>query len=101
MTGKIKAVLSLAAASLVGTLAYRDAQAADDIEVLGAVQGLSGTCPNLRFSVGGQPVSTDDGTDFDDGECSDLKNGTHVEVEGEHGTDGVLLADDVDLDPGG
>ncbi len=97
----MKAVLSLAAASLVGTLAYRDAQAADDIEVLGAVQGLSGTCPNLRFQVGGQPVSTDDGTDFDDGKCTDLKNGTHVEVEGEKGTDGVLLADDVDLDPGG
>lgn len=94
-------MLSLAAVSLVGTLAFREARADEDIEVRGTVVGLSGQCPTLRFQVGGQKVATDESTDFDDGACTDVKNGVEVEVDGEQGTDAVLLADDVDLKPDG
>lgn len=99
MRGRTKAVLSFAAVSLVGTLSFREARADDDMEVLGAVEGLSGSCPNLQFRVGTQKVSTDARTEFDDGACADLQNGARVEVEGLQGKGGVLVADEVDLRP--
>jgi hypothetical protein len=91
--------MSLAAACVVGTLAYPDARADEDMPVVtGSVEELSGSCPNLRFRVGGQVVATDGGTDFDDGDCIDMKDGSRVEVEGHVRDDGVLLATDIDLD---
>ena len=67
-------------------------------EVSGSIEGLSGDCPNLRFRIGSQVVSTDARTEYDDGACADVKDGGRVEVEGRLGDDGVLLAREVDLD---
>jgi hypothetical protein len=99
MRGHTKVAVSLAAACAIGTLAHSNARADEDMPaVVGAVEELSGECPNLRFRVAGQVVATNGGTDFDDGDCVDMKNGSQVEVEGRVGDDGVLLATDVDLD---
>lgn len=73
------------------------ATAADaPMEVTGTVSELSGTCPELKFSIGDQKVSTDAATRFDDGTCDDVANGKRVEVEGVE-RDGILYARDVEL----
>jgi hypothetical protein len=98
MRGHTKAAMSLAAACAVGLLAYPNAQAHEDMPVVsGSVEALSGDCPKLRFRVGGQVVTTDARTEFDDGDCSDVKEGVRVEVEGPMDEAGVLLAHEVDL----
>jgi hypothetical protein len=99
MRGHTKVAVSLAAACAMGTLGYSSARADEDMPALvGSVEELSGDCPNLRFRVAGQVVATNGGTDFDDGDCVDVKDGSRVEVEGHVGDDGVLVATDVDLD---
>lgn len=90
--------LSFGAACSLGTLSYSEAQADEgEIEVSGSVEGLSGSCPNLRFRVGTLAVTTDVRTEFDDGSCADVKNGGRVEVEGRQAPDGGILAAEVDL----
>ncbi len=66
-------------------------------EVTGNVETLSGSCPGLNFVIGGIRITTDPKTDFDDGTCEELKNGTRVEVEGTLREDGTLVASEVDL----
>jgi hypothetical protein len=56
-----------------------------------------GVCPILAFSVDGRDVFTLPGTDFNKGECSDLKNGTEVDVTGVLMSDGLVRADKVTL----
>jgi hypothetical protein len=98
MTTHTKVTMSLAACAVL-MFAYPGALAHEGMtEVSGEVAGVSGNCPNLRFKVGEQSVATDANTDFDDGDCADVKNGGQVEVEGHVGTDGMLLAKEVDLD---
>ncbi len=68
-----------------------------EMELAGPVTNMSGTCPDLQFSIATQQVRTDINTEFDDGACDGIVNGLGVEVEGTVNSDGVLLATEVDL----
>ncbi len=78
---------------LAGSASAQPAKA----EVTGNVENLTGSCPSLSFVIGGLKISTDPKTDFDDGTCQELKNGTRAEVEGTLREDGTLVAHEVDL----
>jgi uncharacterized protein DUF5666 len=67
-----------------------------DIKLDGTVSGLSGSCPALRFTVLGIPVTTDNKTDFRRGNCNEVRNGTDVSVEGVWQS-GAILAKRVEL----
>lgn len=69
-----------------------------EMELTGPVTNLSGTCPELQFTIANQQVTTHSQTEFDDGTCEDIVNGLGVEVEGTVGSDGVLVASEVDLE---
>ena len=62
-----------------------------DAEAEGQISGLSGTCPNLTFSIGSRAVQTTGSTQFKGVTCGALANGTEVEVKGTL-TGGVLAA---------
>jgi hypothetical protein len=68
------------------------------IEVKGVVSSVSGSCPTLRFSVGGTTIATDGATRFEDGTCGAIQNGVRVEAKGTLQPDGSLLAHKVDID---
>lgn len=94
----------LATVSSLGlTVAGQEAQARDrdnkhdDMEITGPVEGLTGTCPNLRFKVKGKTVTTTSRAEFDDGTCANVRNGQRIELEGRL-ENGALVADEVDLD---
>lgn len=70
----------------------------DEAEVKGAASGLSGTCPNLTFTVQGTKVTTTANTKFDGIACTRVQNGTIVEVEGQRQADGTIAAAKVELD---
>ncbi|MDI3288694.1 DUF5666 domain-containing protein [Polyangium sp. 15x6] len=92
----------LAAASLVCLVSAggRRARAQDNhVEITGSVANVSGTCPNLVFTVANLRVATHAGTRFDDGTCADVKAGRRVEVEGTVQPDGALRAREVDQRP--
>jgi hypothetical protein len=83
----------------VATAVYRIAQArAEEIRFEGAISGISGSCPNLRFTVAGRIVTTDGETDFDDGSCSGARNGDDVQVRGFRQPDGTVRARRVEFD---
>jgi len=63
----------------------------DEFRVEGAMSALSGTCPSIKFTVAGNPVSTSATTRFDDG-CTGLKNGDSIEVRGSKQTNGTVAA---------
>ena len=67
----------------------------------GPAAGVSGTCgvpgPMLSFRVHGMPVTVDANTVFKKGACSDIKNGTDVEVKG-FLMSGVVVAKEVEVD---
>ena len=68
----------------------------NEVELKGMVQGKSGTCPNLTFTVNGTAVMTNGLTQFKDGPCSAIANGTQVEVEGTL-QNGTLVAREVEI----
>jgi hypothetical protein len=68
------------------------------IEVSGPIENLTGGCPTLSFTVGGQRVATNAATRFDETFCQDLRQGTFVEAEGWQQLDGSLLATEVEVD---
>ena len=69
----------------------------DTVKVSGDVSGLSGTCPNLRFTVRGSTVITSSSTEIRRGPCSDIAPGREVEVEGTRMGDGTIAAQKVEL----
>ncbi|MBZ5710027.1 DUF5666 domain-containing protein [Nannocystis pusilla] len=75
----------------------RDNDDRDEVEVVGPVESLKGTCPDLSFTVKGETIITDEQTEFDDGTCDSIRNGDRVEIEGRI-EDGRLVADEVDLE---
>ena len=76
-----------------------DEHEAQEAEVQGQVAGLlPGTCPVRTFTVNGVKVSTDATTQFSDGTCAQLANGTKVEVKGTRQTDGSVKAAKVKLE---
>jgi hypothetical protein len=65
-------------------------------EVEGAISAKAGTCPTLTFTVSARSVSTNASTQFKDGACTALVNGTNVEVKGAVQTNGSILAASVE-----
>jgi hypothetical protein len=53
-------------------------------------------CPNLTFTVQSTTVKTNSSTKFD-GQCSQIANGTKVEVEGTRQADKSVLATEVEI----
>ena len=51
-------------------------------EVEGKISGLTGSCPNLTFTIGSTTVKTSSGTQFKNVACGALANGTEVEADG-------------------
>jgi uncharacterized protein DUF5666 len=58
----------------------------------GTVANLAGACPTLAMVVRGTRVHTDVDTEFVNGACGNLRNGTKVEVDGDTNPDGSLHA---------
>jgi hypothetical protein len=67
-------------------------------ELEGAISNKSGTCPTLTFTVQGSTITTDGNTKFEDGQCSQIANGTKVEVEGTRQANKSVLARKIELD---
>lgn len=89
----------LAAAGLASaSLPARAAFAEDELEITGTVANLAGACPELRFTLGAQPVLSDARTEFDDGACPEVRDGERVKVEGIVGADGILVATELELE---
>jgi hypothetical protein len=85
----------------VGTATHRVIQAAlpnGNVEFSGAVSGLSGSCPTIRFTLEGITITTNNGTEFRRGSCQNVQNGGRVQVDGMFQSDGTLLARRVELD---
>jgi hypothetical protein len=66
-------------------------------EVTGTVSGLTGTCPDLTFTVGTRVVRTSSATVFDD-RCTDIRNGVRVEANGRRLENGTFMATRVEVD---
>ena len=67
-------------------------------EYEGRAGEVGGTCPAVVFTVNGTTIATDGDTEFDDGTCADLREGTLIEVEGELQADGRVLASEVEFE---
>jgi hypothetical protein len=75
-----------------------DEEDEDANELEGTVSNKSGNCPSLTFTVQGTTVTTDGNTKFNGGQCSQVANGTKVEVEGTHQANNSVLAKQVEID---
>jgi hypothetical protein len=70
----------------------------DQAELKGVVSGLTGTCPNVSFTVQNWKVTASETTQFEDVTCGDIKNGMVVEVNGSRQSDGSIKATKVEGD---
>jgi hypothetical protein len=75
-----------------------DEEDEDGNELEGTVSNKSGNCPSLTFTVQETTVTTDGNTKFNGGQCSQVANGTKVEVEGTHQANNSVLAKQVEID---
>jgi hypothetical protein len=67
-------------------------------ELQGTVQGLSGSCPTLRFQLGARTVYTTNATTFERGSCSKMKNAMAIDVDGWLMSDNTVRADRIRLE---
>jgi len=67
------------------------------IELSGRVQSLSGTCPNLLFTLEGLPVFTTAATKFKHGECRDVESNERVKLKGLKLSDGRVEATELEV----
>jgi hypothetical protein len=70
----------------------------DEDEFKGIVSGLTGSCPNVTFTLNGMTVKTNSATRFDDGACPQIRNNIRVEVHGPRQADGTIQAVRIELD---
>jgi hypothetical protein len=63
----------------------------------GSVSSVGGACPVITFNVAGRQVVTDASTRFSGGNCSSVRNGRSVEIEGEPISGNVVRATRVRL----
>lgn len=70
----------------------------DDLH--GVVSGLSGSCPNLAFTLDGTAVTTNSSTVFEDGPCTAIQNGTKIDVKGAKQPNGSVVASEVETENG-
>lgn len=54
----------------------------ETVEVRGDVASITGTCPNVTFTVAGRTIVANSSTDYRRGKCKDLTVGRGVEVQG-------------------
>jgi hypothetical protein len=79
-------------------LEERDDDDEDGNELEGSVSNLSGSCTtSLTFTLQGSTIKTDAKTNFEDGQCSQIANGTKVEVEGTNQGINTLLAKHIEI----
>lgn len=69
----------------------------DENEFKGVVSGLTGTCPAITFKINSMTIVTNAATKFEDGPCTAIANGKSVEVEGNLGSNGSIVAAKVEL----
>jgi hypothetical protein len=69
-----------------------------EVELKGLVSGLGGACPAITFIVNGVAVATNSSTEFDDGPCGGVQNGSNVEVKGIRQADGSVVAREVEME---
>jgi cyanate lyase len=62
------------------------------MELEGIVSGISGTCPTSTFTLSGRTVKTTAATEYAKGSCSDIKNGTRLDLKGLKQPDGSVTA---------
>ena len=67
------------------------------ITLTGSVRNVGGTCPDKTFRVDGRSVRTTSTTEYDDGDCGDIRNNASVRVTGIVGSDGVVTAEEVEF----
>jgi len=72
----------------------------DRIKLEAVVTNRAGSCPSIRFRLGGISVETNATTDFGV-LCDRINDGTPVEVDGSAMTGGVLIAREIGSDSGG
>jgi len=65
------------------------------LQVSGTVARVSGTCPALRFLVGGVTVDTDRATVFSPGTCANVVSGAGVVVIGTRSAANTMAASSV------
>ena len=58
--------------------------------------GLSGSCPNVQFTLNGRTILANEQTAFKGG-CRALRNGSQVEVKGMLMSDGTVRAEKIDI----
>ena len=63
------------------------------VQFEGTIAGLSGSCPNLSFSVNGASIVADGSTSYDKhAKCGDVRNGQSVSGEGDVQANGAIKA---------
>lgn len=77
------------------TIDQEAAPSQEPITVNGDARDLSGSCPNRTFRIGSQQIRTTSATNYDGGDCGDLRNNRPIRVTGIVGSDDVLTADEV------
>jgi hypothetical protein len=75
----------------------QDAAQPSSMRLRGAIDGLSGQCPSLTFTLDRRLVRTNSGTQFDE-RCDHLRNRRDVTVWGTNQTDNSVLAQRVERD---
>jgi hypothetical protein len=67
------------------------------VELSGKIDGVSGSCPALTFSLKGYAVRMTAATTLSKGPCKDLKNGREVKLTGEVEGPNRLLATRIEI----
>jgi len=70
----------------------------DDDEFKGIVSALSGSCPDITFTLNGVTVKADRDTRYGDGACAKVRNNVRVEVHGQRQADGSIRAARIELE---
>jgi hypothetical protein len=70
----------------------------DGDEIKGVVSGLTGTCPDITFTVNNVSVKATSATRYEDGTCARVRNTIRLEVHGQRQANGSLQATRIELD---
>jgi hypothetical protein len=69
-----------------------------DFKGEGRVRNVSGSCPNVRFTLDGQTIVVNDDTRIRGGSCRSLRNGAEVDVKGVYQSDGSVRAREIKIE---
>ena len=67
-------------------------------ELEGVASALSGTCPDISFTLRGLTVKANSATRYEDGTCAGVTNNIELEVKGQRQADGSVLATRIELE---